>query len=343
MRLTGAITPAVAANTNDWAPAGFETTEVILANASGTYDLTGIAGGSKGRVIVLFVTAGTLTLRNNSGASAVGNRFSIGADEAVAAGSGVTLIYDQVNTVWRASRLPAALADDSVTNAKLANMAANTIKGNNTGGAADPVDLTVAQVQAMLLPNDTVTNAMLANMAANTIKGNNTGGAADPSDLTVAQVQAMLGLPARGANTADQNVTNSTTLVDATGLSVAVDANAKYHVAVRLYFSVSGTSAGAKYSITGPAAPTRFEAHVYDMGEGATELERHFGANAYFTENITIGHGGASISTGYAEIMGIFHNGANSGTLKIKFANVTAAGQTTTLRACSLIELLKVA
>ena len=48
------------------------------------------------------------------------------------------------------SSLATTIAANAVTNAKAAQMATLTIKGNNTGGTANALDLTVAQVNLML-------------------------------------------------------------------------------------------------------------------------------------------------------------------------------------------------
>jgi len=101
--LCGVISPAqITSNQNDYAPTSFATCSVIRISTDASRDITGLAGGSDGRLIYIY-NAGSqnAVLKNASVSSAAANRFAFGADLTLTPNQGASLIYDAATALWR--------------------------------------------------------------------------------------------------------------------------------------------------------------------------------------------------------------------------------------------------
>lgn len=94
---------ALSADTDNWNPAGLDTAQTLRISSTDTVSLTGIQGGSDGRILYIFNIGETpITLKDNT-TSTSAYRFEFDADIELRAGQGVILRYDGTASKWRAA------------------------------------------------------------------------------------------------------------------------------------------------------------------------------------------------------------------------------------------------
>lgn len=103
LALSGVISPAqITANQNDYAPAGLANASVLRISTDAARDVTGLASGADGRVVMVCnCGAFNAVLKAESASSAAANRFGFGSDLTLAAKQGTLLIYDAAASRWR--------------------------------------------------------------------------------------------------------------------------------------------------------------------------------------------------------------------------------------------------
>ncbi|HMN51130.1 MAG TPA: discoidin domain-containing protein [Xanthobacteraceae bacterium] len=136
LTLSGRITPdALTANANDYAPDGFASASVLRISGTATREITGLAGGSDGRIVIaLNVGAYPLTLKHESASSSADNRFGFPADVVLAGKQAALFWYDSTSARWKLLAGPApsssgGLDDATRRNLRLANIALAKSRG----------------------------------------------------------------------------------------------------------------------------------------------------------------------------------------------------------------------
>lgn len=102
--LNGTISPAqITADQNNYAPASLATASILRLNTDAARTITGLTGGSDGRILVVINTGTkTLTLSSENASSTAANRFTLdGSDLVLAGGCAAILWYDNTTSRWR--------------------------------------------------------------------------------------------------------------------------------------------------------------------------------------------------------------------------------------------------
>jgi hypothetical protein len=118
----------------------------LTQTAAGAYTFSGAVTFSSTVSLGSSATATTQTLSDDS--TKVATTAFVKAQNYLTGNQSITLSGDASGT--GTTTISVTIANDAVSNAKLANMATSTIKGRSSSGTGDPEDLTASQVKTLL-------------------------------------------------------------------------------------------------------------------------------------------------------------------------------------------------
>lgn len=110
--LSGDISPAqITSNQDDYNPTDLATSSVLRLSTDASRNLTSIAGGADGRVLlILNVGSNNLVLKDDDGSTGTAaNRFALSGDVTLGGDQGAIVWYDSTSSRWRIFATSAAL------------------------------------------------------------------------------------------------------------------------------------------------------------------------------------------------------------------------------------------
>ena len=339
LALTADISPAqIVANTDNYSPTNLATAAVLRLSTDTSRNITGLAGGSDGRVLFLFNVGSFDIVLVHDATSTAANRFYCpnSANLTVVPNGAAILLYDTTSSRWRVFLAFRALVAADISHnvldgsVHLDTLAGTVVLGDLVHGNATPK-------WAKLGGNTTTTRKFLRQT------GDGAASAVPVWDTLVAA-----DLPAGSVTThtlvrktADESVTNNT-LQNDDHLTMSIAANEIWIVEFTIF--VKGHTSGDIRVL--PTVPTGATGAwgVHGLAQAVTSVEgdAHTEGDVAFATGLSLGLAGTSnVVPLFIHVLVV--NGSNAGSVTLQWAQVSTFATATTVLTNSYLLAHKIA